>query len=104
MCKSLSHFEFIFVYSVKVCSNFTDLHVAVLTLPIVLAKEIVFSLLYICFFFSFLLFRAKLSAYGGSQTRGQIIATADGLCHRHINAGSKPPLQPTPQPMVTLDP
>ena len=27
--KSLSHFEFIFVYSVKVCSNLTDLHAAV---------------------------------------------------------------------------
>ena len=27
--KSLSHFEFIFVYSVKKCSNFIDLHVAV---------------------------------------------------------------------------
>ena len=27
--KSLSHFEFIFVYSVMVCSNFIDLHVAV---------------------------------------------------------------------------
>ena len=29
MFKSLSHFEFIFVYGVRVCSNFTDLHVAV---------------------------------------------------------------------------
>ena len=27
---SLSHFEFIFVYRVKVCFNFTDLHAAVL--------------------------------------------------------------------------
>ena len=27
--KSLSHFEFIFVYGVRVCSNFIDLHVAV---------------------------------------------------------------------------
>ena len=27
--KSLSHFEFIFVYDVKVCCNFIDLHVAV---------------------------------------------------------------------------
>ena len=27
--KSLSHFEFIFVYGMRVCSNFIDLHVAV---------------------------------------------------------------------------
>ena len=27
--KSLSHFEFIFVYHVRECSNFTDLHEAV---------------------------------------------------------------------------
>ena len=27
--KSLTHFEFIFVYVVRECSNFTDLHVAV---------------------------------------------------------------------------
>ena len=27
--RPLSHFEFIFVYGVRVCSNFTDLHVAV---------------------------------------------------------------------------
>ena len=29
MFKSLSHFEFIFVHGVKVCSNFIDLHAAV---------------------------------------------------------------------------
>ena len=27
--KSVSHFEFIFLYSVSVCSNFMDLHAAV---------------------------------------------------------------------------
>ena len=27
--KSLSHFEFIFVYDVRVCSNFIDLHAVV---------------------------------------------------------------------------
>uniref|UniRef100_A0A8D1GSJ7 Uncharacterized protein n=1 Tax=Sus scrofa TaxID=9823 RepID=A0A8D1GSJ7_PIG len=27
--KSFSHFEFIFVHGVRVCSSFTDLHVAV---------------------------------------------------------------------------
>jgi len=29
MLKSLSHFEFIFVHDVRVCSNFIDLHTAV---------------------------------------------------------------------------
>ena len=29
MFKSLSHFEFIFVHGVRVCSNFIDLHAAV---------------------------------------------------------------------------
>ena len=29
MFMSLSHFEFIFVHDVRVCSNFIDLHVAV---------------------------------------------------------------------------
>ena len=32
--KSLSHFELIFVYGVKVCSNFIDLH----TFPVPLAE------------------------------------------------------------------
>ena len=34
------------------------------------------------------LFRASLSAYGGSQARGLIGATAAGLCHSHSKAGS----------------
>ena len=29
VCKSLHHFEFDFVYGVRVCSNFINLHVAV---------------------------------------------------------------------------
>ena len=40
-------------------------------------------------------------AYGGSQARGQLRATAAGLHYSH--AGSKLCLQPTPQLMVTLD-
>ena len=37
----------------------------------------------------FLLFRAALIAYGGSQARGQIIgAVAAGLRHSHSNAAS----------------
>ena len=42
------------------------------------------------FFFSFLPFRATPVAYEGYQARGQIGATAAGLCHSHSNAGSKP--------------
>ena len=60
-------------------------------------------------FFIFLLFIYFLSfyalvAYGGSQTRGLIVATAASLHHSHSNARSKPHLQPTPQPMATPDP
>ena len=43
-------------------------------------------------------------AHGGSQARGQIGAVAAGLYHSHSNARSEPHLQPTPQPMATLDP
>ena len=41
--------------------------------------------------FFFLLFRAKLAAYGGSQARGPIGAVATGLCysHSHSNARSE---------------
>ena len=35
------------------------------------------------------LFRAEPMAYGSSQVRGQIGATAASLCHSHSNAGSK---------------
>ena len=44
------------------------------------------------FFLSF--FRATPMAYGGSQARGLIEATAAGL--RHSNARSEPRMQPTP--------
>ena len=42
------------------------------------------------FFFSFLLFRAAPAAYGGSQARGLIRATAAALPHNHSNARSEP--------------
>ena len=45
-------------------------------------------------FFSFL--GATPAAYGGSQARGRIRATAAGLHHSHSNTGSEPHLQPTP--------
>ena len=52
----------------------------------------------------FFLFRTAPTAYGSSQDRGQIGATAAGLHHSHSNAGSKLHLQRTPQLMATLDP
>ena len=54
--------------------------------------------------FFFCLFRAATMAYGSSQARGQIRATAGGLHHSHSNTGSEPHLQPTPQFMAMLDP
>ena len=47
-------------------------------------------------FFFFLLFRAAGAAFGGSQARGQIRATAAGLHHSHSNARSE--LCPLPTP------
>ena len=44
--KSLSHFEFIFVYGLKECSNFIDFHVAIQLAQNHL-PEIIFSPLYI---------------------------------------------------------
>ena len=56
-----------------------------------------------CFFF-FWPFRAALGAYGSSQARGQIGATAASLHHSHSNTGSKPHLRPTPQLTAMPDP
>ena len=57
-----------------------------------------------CFvLFHFLLFRAPLMAYGGSQARGLIRAVATGLHQSHSNSGSQPHLRPTPL-MGTPDP
>ena len=55
-------------------------------------------------FFFFLLFRATLAAYGSSQARGQIEATAAGLYHSHSNARSEPSLRTTPQLTAMPDP
>ena len=56
------------------------------------------------FIYLFLLFRAKPTAYGSSQARGQIGAVAAGLHHSHSDAGSELRLRPTPQLMATPDP
>ena len=55
-------------------------------------------------YFIFLLFRAALTAYGGSQARGWVRATAASLHQSHSNTRSEPHLQPTPQLTATLDP
>ena len=41
------------------------------------------------YFWSFVLFRAAPMAYGGSQARGLIVATAAILYHSHSNATTK---------------
>ena len=59
----------------------------------------------LCFvFFVFFLFRAASTAYGRSQARGQVGAIAASLRHSHSNAGSEPPLRPTPQLTAMPDP
>ena len=50
------------------------------------------------------IFRAAPVAYGGSQVRGRMEATAAGLHHSHSNAGPEPCLWPTPQLTAVLDP
>ena len=49
-------------------------------------------------------FRAAPEAYGGSQARDLIGATAASLYHCHSNARSKPRLRPIPQLTAILDP
>ena len=58
---------------------------------------------YFILFYLLLLFRAAPVAYGVSQAKGQIRATAATLRHSHSNAGSEPPLRPAPQLMATPD-
>ena len=52
----------------------------------------------------FLFSGATAVAYGGSQARGLIRATAASLRHSHSNAGYEPCLPPTPQLTATPDP
>ena len=59
-----------------------------------------FVLFLFLFFFCFCFFIATPVAYGVSQARGLIGATAAGLHQSHRNAGSEPHLQPTPQLMA----
>ena len=60
---------------------------------------------YIFLYIYTLLFRAAPAAYGGSQARGHIGATAAGLRHSQGNgARTEPSLGPSPQLMAMLDP
>ena len=69
-----------------------------------IAKRHLHFLCFTKFLFSlFLLSRATLMAYGGSQGRGPIGAVAGGLHHSHSNAGFELHLQPTPRLTATLD-
>ena len=54
--------------------------------------------------FIFFLCRATPEAYGGSQARGQMGATAAGLHHSHSHTGSKPQLRPMPYLVAAPDP
>ena len=66
------------------------------------SQDRLLEIIFLCFFvlFCFLLFRPAPSAYGSSQARSWIRATAAGLCHSHSNTGSEPHLWPTPQLMA----
>ena len=54
--------------------------------------------------FTFFFFSATSVAYGSSQARGQIGATAASLHHSRSNARSQPHLQPAPELMAMLGP
>ena len=56
-----------------------------------------------CFIY-FLLFRAAYMAYGNSQARGWLGATAASLRQSHSYARSEPHLQPAPELTAMLDP
>ena len=58
----------------------------------------------LCLSFFFLLFRAAPTAYGSSQAKGRIGATAASLHHSHRISGSEQHLRPTPQLRATQDP
>ena len=83
-------------------------------LPLGARYQSVFGILHlttyfdVCTFLSFFLFlfrfRAAAAAYGGSQARGLIGATAACLNHAHSNSESERILQPIPQLTATPDP
>ena len=72
--------------------NLPDLKHVILILPNIITTVNNHVNLHFILIFYFCLSRATPTAYGGSQTRGQIRAVATGLHHSHSNMGSKPRL------------
>ena len=74
--------------------------------PVYSANNVFFPKGFILFylFCLFAISRVAPMAYGGSQARGQIGATAASLCQSHSNTGFEPYLQPTTQLMAMPDP
>ena len=77
---------------------------AVVLYSIVVLIYIPCWLIILSFFKFFFFLRAIPMAYGSSQARGQIGATAASLHHSHSNTRSQPHLQSTLHHMATLDP
>ena len=75
-----------------------------LLLWVLISCFILFCFILFYFIFVFGLFRAVVTAYGGSQARDGTGAGAAGLHHGHSNARSKPHLCPTPQLTAMPDP
>ena len=59
---------------------------------------------FLSFFFFFCFLRAAPVAYGSSQNRSQVRATAGSLHDSHSNARCEPCLRPTPHLMAMPDP
>ena len=58
----------------------------------------------LCIFLFIYFLRAASPAYGNSQAKVWIRATAASLCHNHSNTRSELPLRTTPQLRAMLDP
>ena len=63
----------------------------------------IFCYYYYCYCYYYYIFRVASAAFGSSQARDQIRATAANLCHSHSNARSELRLQPTAQLTATMD-
>ena len=72
--RSLIHFEFIFVYSVRVCSNFILLYVAVQFPQHHLLKRLSFSTAYSCFL---------CHRFNGRMDKEEVVHIYDGILLSH---------------------
>ena len=72
---------------------------------LVFMQELLLGAYYYFFFYFFIfwLFKAAPTAYGGSQARVPIRATAAGLHQSHSNSGGEAHLRPTPQLTATVN-